>query len=142
MSAILKLCQGVPLRTVEPGTILFAEGKRDRMLCILADGEVEILKDDFQVNTVSEPGAVFGEMSILLDTPHTATVRARTSCSVHMIEDGEPGKRSPNIVRDRLLSERGYVILRLRRAEVERDLPGALHRIKSVLEDIAAPDQS
>ena len=77
MSAILKLCQGVPLQTVAPGTILLAEGKRDQALCILVDGEVEILKDDFQVNTVSEPGAVFGEMSILLDTPHTATVRAR-----------------------------------------------------------------
>jgi CRP/FNR family cyclic AMP-dependent transcriptional regulator len=89
VSAILKLCQGVPLRTVDPGTVLFAEGKRDRMLCILAEGEVEILKDDFQVNTVCEPGSVFGEMSILLDTPHTATVRARTACRVHMIEDGD-----------------------------------------------------
>jgi very-short-patch-repair endonuclease len=56
------------------------------------------------------------------------------------LEDGEPGKRSNTIVRDRLLSEQGYVILRLRRAEVEQDLPGALLRIKSVLEDIAAPD--
>ena len=55
------------------------------------------------------------------------------------LEDGEPGKRSAHIVRDRLLSERGYVILRLRRAEVERDLPGALHRIKAVLEDLTAP---
>ena len=89
MSAILKMCQDIPVRTVDPGTILFAEGKQDRSLCVLADGEVEILKDEFQVNTVSEPGAVFGEMSILLNTPHTATVRARTTCRVHMIEDGE-----------------------------------------------------
>ena len=94
MSAILKLCQGVPLRTLAPGTILLAEGKHDRTLCVLVDGDVEILKDDFQVNTVSEPGAVFGEMSILLDTPHTATVRARTPCRVHMIEDGDAFLRS------------------------------------------------
>ncbi|MEO8302173.1 MAG: cyclic nucleotide-binding domain-containing protein [Rhizomicrobium sp.] len=89
MSAILKLCQGVPVRTIEPGTILLAEGKHDRALCVLVDGEVEILKDDFQVNTVAEPGAVFGEMSILLNSPHTATVRARTTCRVHVIEDGD-----------------------------------------------------
>ena len=89
MSAILKLCQGVPLQTVAPGTILLAEGKHDRTLCVLVDGEVEILKDEFQANTVSEPGAVFGEMSILLNSPHTATVRARTPCRVHMIENGE-----------------------------------------------------
>ena len=52
----------------------------------------------------------------------------------------EAGRRSHHAVRDRLLSERGYVILRLRRAEVEQDLQGALHRIQSVLGDIAAPD--
>ncbi len=58
------------------------------------------------------------------------------------LEDGEPGRRSNHIVRDRLLSEQGYVILRLKRREVERDMHGALHRIKAVLEDIApsAPD--
>jgi very-short-patch-repair endonuclease len=52
------------------------------------------------------------------------------------LEDREPGRRSGHIVRDRLLSERGYVILRLWRQEVERDLSGALHRIKAVLEDL------
>jgi very-short-patch-repair endonuclease len=56
------------------------------------------------------------------------------------LEDGEPGRRSNTIVRDRLLSEQGYVILRLRRGEVGRDLAAALHRIKSVLDDIAAPN--
>ena len=52
------------------------------------------------------------------------------------LEDGEVGKRSTRIVRDRLLSEQGYVILRLWRREAERDLQGALHRIKAVLEDL------
>jgi very-short-patch-repair endonuclease len=52
------------------------------------------------------------------------------------LEEGEPGKRSSTIVRDRLLSEQGYVILRLWRHEAERDLHGALGRIKTVLEDL------
>lgn len=52
------------------------------------------------------------------------------------LEDGEPGRRSNTIVRDRLLSERGYAILRLWRREAERDLNAALHRIKTVLEDL------
>ena len=60
------------------------------------------------------------------------------------LEDREPGRRSVkdgsgHIVRDRLLSERGYVILRLNQDEVERDFPGALRRIKAVLEDLTAP---
>jgi very-short-patch-repair endonuclease len=54
------------------------------------------------------------------------------------LEDGEPGKRSSHIVRDRLLSEQGYTILRLWRREAERDLPSALQRIGAVLEDLNA----
>ena len=42
-----------------------------------------------------------------------------------------------SIVRDRLLSEQGYVILRLWRREAERDLHAAVHRIKTVLEDLS-----
>ena len=52
------------------------------------------------------------------------------------LADGEPGRRSNTIVRDRLLNEQGYVILRLWRGEVERDLRGAVQRIKAVLEDL------
>ncbi len=54
------------------------------------------------------------------------------------LEDGEPGRRSNHIVRDRLLNEQGYVILRLWRREAERDLPSALHQIGAVLDDLRA----
>jgi very-short-patch-repair endonuclease len=57
------------------------------------------------------------------------------------LESGEPGRRAKekagHIVRDRLLSEQGYAILRLWRAEAERDLHSALHRIRMVLDDLA-----
>ncbi len=56
---------------------------------------------------------------------------------VVLLEEGEPGKRTASIVRDRLLSEAGYVILRLWRREAERDLHSAVHRIQAVLEDLA-----
>src|SRR4051812_34526214 len=54
---------------------------------------------------------------------------------VVLLEDGDPGRtRTGAIVRDRLLSEAGYVILRLWRREAERDLHTALNRIRAVLE--------
>jgi very-short-patch-repair endonuclease len=56
------------------------------------------------------------------------------------LEDGEPGRRSNHIIRDRLLNEQGYAILRLWRREAERDLHSAVHRIKAVLEDLGAAD--
>ena len=54
------------------------------------------------------------------------------------LDEGEPGRRSSHIVRDRLLSEQGYVILRLWRREAERDLSTAVNRIRAVLEDLSA----
>ena len=56
---------------------------------------------------------------------------------VILLEDGEPGRRSGHIARDRLLSEQGYVILRLWRQEAARDLSSALGRIQAVLADLA-----
>lgn len=57
------------------------------------------------------------------------------------LEEGAPGSRTPvHIVRDRLLSEQGYVILRLWRQEASRDLAGAVQRIRAVLDDLSALD--
>jgi very-short-patch-repair endonuclease len=54
-----------------------------------------------------------------------------------LLEDGEPGRqRTGAIVRDRLLSEQGYVILRLWRQEAARDINTAVNRIKAVLDDL------
>jgi very-short-patch-repair endonuclease len=55
--------------------------------------------------------------------------------------DGAPGKTQPvHIVRDRLLNEQGYVILRLWREEVDHDVHGAIHTIKAVLADLSDAD--
>jgi len=89
VTTILEICNDLPTKTFEPGAVLFGEGKKDGALCVLISGEVEILKGEFQVNIVSNPGAFFGEMAILLGTPHTATVRALTQCRAHWIEDGD-----------------------------------------------------
>jgi len=88
MSAILHLCRDVPVRSFAPGAVLLGEGARSGLLYILAEGEVEIVKGDYQINIVSDPGAVFGEISVLLDLPHMATVRALTPCRVHEVKDG------------------------------------------------------
>jgi CRP-like cAMP-binding protein len=82
------------VRTFEPGSILLAEGKKSGLLYVLLDGQVEIRKRDFHINTVSEPGAIFGEISVLLDVPHMATVRTVTASRLHVIENGEVFLRS------------------------------------------------
>jgi len=78
----------MPARMFEPGAILLAEGGKTGLLYILIEGDVEIVKGVFQINIVSDPGAIFGEISVLLDLPHMATVRALSRCRAHEARDG------------------------------------------------------
>ena len=63
-----------------------AEGGRAGVLLVLAEGTVEVLKGDFQINVISDPGAVFGEISVLLETPHSATVKTITPSRFFVVE--------------------------------------------------------
>ena len=89
MTSIADLCQDFPLATYLGGDVLLMEGERTGRLYVLSDGAVEVLKGDYQINTVAERGAIFGDMSALLGIPHMATVRALGSCSAHVIDGGE-----------------------------------------------------
>src|SRR5438874_10626794 len=62
--------------TYEPGEMVIAAGQTTGKLLFLRQGSVEVVKEGRQVARISEPGAVFGEISALLDQPHTADVRA------------------------------------------------------------------
>lgn len=78
MQDILSNCHGLTEERFEAGTVMIAEGEKTDTLFVLIEGRVEVLKGGLQVFETTEPGAVFGEISALLDIPHTATVRAVT----------------------------------------------------------------
>lgn len=69
------------------GAELIRQGGRTGGLIVLKEGEVEVLRDGKFVSSISQPGAIFGEMSVLLDRPHTATVRAVTDVQLYVIAD-------------------------------------------------------
>lgn len=95
MRDILSFCAGrLPERSLPAGEVVMAEGVRDGMLFILAEGAVEVLKGDFQINTFTDAGAVFGEISVLLDTPHTATVRTLVPSRFYVVERPDEFLRS------------------------------------------------
>ncbi len=71
-----EMLAALPVATYQVGETVFAAGSRTGRLLILKNGAVVIVKDNVEIATVAEPGAVFGELSILLDQPHTAQVRA------------------------------------------------------------------
>ena len=87
MTAILKVLQDHPVRILAAGEIVLAQGDRTGLLLVLIEGQVEVVKDDVTVATVSEPGAIFGDLSALLGIPHTAAVRAMRASSFHVVAD-------------------------------------------------------
>jgi CRP/FNR family transcriptional regulator, cyclic AMP receptor protein len=89
LSSILDQCSALPVQAFEAGAVLLGEGKTTGLLYVLIEGEVEIVKGDFQINVVSDPGAIFGEISVLLGHPHMATVRAVTAGRAHVVEGGD-----------------------------------------------------
>ena len=76
ISAFQKSVATLPLATFRPNEIVLAAGSKTGRLLILKQGAVVIVEEGIEIAKVTEPGAVFGEVSALLDTPHTADVRA------------------------------------------------------------------
>jgi len=94
LTSILDHCAGAEERTFPSGAVLMAEGQRSGLLYVLVEGTVAVFRGDTEVAAVSEPGAVFGEMSCVLGTPHTATVRALTPARLYRFEDAGTFLRS------------------------------------------------
>ncbi len=76
----------LPLESYDTGETVFAEGTKTGRLMILKSGTVGIYKGDVEFARVAEPGAVFGELSALLDAPHSADVRALEPSEFHVAD--------------------------------------------------------
>ncbi len=62
----------------EAGQTVFMEQDASQDLYILVSGELDVLKGNKRLSQIKERGALFGEMSLLLDARRTATLKART----------------------------------------------------------------
>jgi CRP/FNR family transcriptional regulator, cyclic AMP receptor protein len=76
----------LPLVTYQSGETVIADGSRTGRLLILSKGTVAIVKEGTEIAKVAEPGAVFGELSVLLDQPHAADVRALETSEFHVAD--------------------------------------------------------
>ena len=66
----------LPVVIYKAGETVIVDGSRTAWLLILKKGAVAILKEGIEIAKVTEPGAVFGELSVLLDQPNKMDVRA------------------------------------------------------------------
>jgi CRP/FNR family transcriptional regulator, cyclic AMP receptor protein len=81
-----KRLAALPLERHAAGETVFAEGSKTGRLLILKSGAVAIVKSGAELARVTEPGAVFGEISALLDQPHSADVRTLEASEFHIAD--------------------------------------------------------
>jgi CRP/FNR family transcriptional regulator, cyclic AMP receptor protein len=146
LAAFKKSFDSLPVSTFEPGETVLATGSTTGQLFILRQGLVEVVRDGLQIATVSEPGAVFGELSLILDKPHTADVRAVERSEFHV------AKASSLLTED--VAALFYVSATLARrldtaneiiVEIKRDLetgkrPGVITKALEKLEKLLSPE--
>ncbi|MEP3204278.1 MAG: cyclic nucleotide-binding domain-containing protein [Rhizobiaceae bacterium] len=87
MKSLLQYCSGLPKISLDPNQEIISEQSVTNRLYVLEEGVLEVHRDEEPISMVNEPGAVFGEMSVLLSIPHTANVRAVTASSVYVVDD-------------------------------------------------------
>lgn len=84
---ILEAVKSYPVTVIGPRGVLVQEGQKTGRLYVLKSGDLEIARDGSLVASIGEAGSIVGEMSVLLDQPHTATVRSRMGAEVYTISD-------------------------------------------------------
>ena len=86
---ILELVAGSPVVEVEDGVSILVDGERSAALYVLVSGELEVRRGGRAVVRIAEPGAIVGEIGLLLDQPANADVVAVGGAVVHRIDGSE-----------------------------------------------------
>lgn len=85
---ILLLTAGLPEVAFAPGDTVVREGDPAGGIWVLVSGRLVVRKGVVVINTIDRPGALVGEVSVLLDAVCSATVEAGTASVLRHAADG------------------------------------------------------
>jgi CRP-like cAMP-binding protein len=85
--SLLARTDSLPVRNLAPGDVLIAQGSPGGDLFILELGQLAVERDGVRLAAIATPGALIGEMAVLLDTPASATVTAEGPATVRILAD-------------------------------------------------------
>ncbi len=85
---MLEFTKHLPERSFAPGAVIVHQGGRSDSLWVLVSGRLTVRRDDVELNELSSPGQLIGEVSLLLGIPHTATVTAVEPSLLRHAADG------------------------------------------------------
>jgi len=89
MSDMLSLSAHLPEVEFAAGETVVREGGSTGGIWVLVSGALQVRKGDSVVNTVTRPGALIGEISVLLNSAFTATVEATERSVMRHAADGQ-----------------------------------------------------
>jgi len=104
-------------------------------------GKLLVVRDGVTIATISQPGTLVGEMSVLLGTRNSATVRAETETRVRVIRDAiklldsEPdlARRVATLVAGRLDATSALLVELTKQNKGKASEQGLLSRILTTL---------
>lgn len=140
MASFLTLVKSQPTRSLKPGEALTTLGETSGELYVLESGRLTVERDGIAIATISEPGALIGEMSALLGIDHSATVRAEIATNVRVVDNAIAFlERTPiaalhvaTLACERL-NATSALLVELRKQEAGKSEQGLLSRIFSSL---------
>jgi CRP-like cAMP-binding protein len=99
MVDLLHLSSHLPEVDIDTGHEILREGERTGAIWILVSGELRVLRGTTVVDWIDQPGAVIGEMAVLLDTAATASVEASEPSRLRYASNGEEFLANPTVTR-------------------------------------------
>jgi CRP-like cAMP-binding protein len=96
---MLVLSAHLPEIELAAGETVIREGGAGGSIWVLVSGSLRVRKGDVEVNTITNPGALIGEMSVLLDIDHSATVEATQPSILRHAADGHDLLADPAITK-------------------------------------------
>jgi CRP-like cAMP-binding protein len=87
LQALTAPLANLPILELTLGEALLQAGTTTGKLFFLKSGELAVVRDGVTITRIREPGAIFGEMSLLLHGPHTADVIATQPSVCHIVHD-------------------------------------------------------
>jgi CRP/FNR family cyclic AMP-dependent transcriptional regulator len=85
---MLELSTHLPEIAIDAGQAVVREGGASGEIWVLVSGSLQVLKGDVAVNVINRPGAVVGDVSVLLGTDHVTTVVATEPTRLRYAADG------------------------------------------------------
>ena len=86
---VLRLAESAPERHVDAGETIIRLGESDPALFVLVTGALEVRREGATLARLAEPGAIVGELSLLLGTPASADVIAVEPSVVRSVDDAQ-----------------------------------------------------